>query len=274
MNLHEQTTKQMIAILETGVAPWRRPWGDGKFKHKTFQNFTPMFLPQNVKTGRFYQGINIPILWMRGGSPFWGTKKTWEDVGGTVVDDNPIEVFYKGFGRHKVYNLDQVKDCDQYKMKFSINEEGLDFSKADAVVEASGANISPGHSATYYLQEDRISIPNKEEFRSLVGYYTSLFHELIHWTGHPTRLYRTVGYPVGSSEYSEEELVGEMGACFSAASLGFPERLEHMPSHCSYLKHYIDLLKEDNTVLFRICGAASKATTFLLEGQNVVSSAY
>jgi antirestriction protein ArdC len=57
-------------------------------------------------------------------------------------------------------------------------------------------------------------MPRPTTFDSGQEYYSTLFHELTHSTGHPSRLDRDsvrVTARFGSHEYSKEELIAEMG---------------------------------------------------------------
>ena len=78
-----------------------------------------------------------------------------------------------------------------------------------------------------------------------------LMHELGHWTGHPERLDRDMSGVDGTPEYWFEELVAELSVCFVLAVLALPDRMEEFPDSASYLKHYLDLLRDDRRKLVK-----------------------
>jgi antirestriction protein ArdC len=110
-------------------------------------------------------------------------------------------------------------------------------------------------------------MPNRADFYdtpaggALEAFYSVLFHEHVHWTGHSTRLARDLTGRFGSSSYALEELVAELGAAFLCGTLGistFPR-----PDHASYIQSWIKVLKEQKTAIFAAAGAASAAAQFL-----------
>lgn len=268
MNLYEKVTHEIIKRLEKGVAPWRQPWGNSPACAPD-QKFVPLLLPQNAETGRFYTGVNISILWSKArASPYWATRVCWDRLGATVLKGEAhTEVYCRKRKRpYKVFNLEQVKGCDNLRHKIIVSAESeLDFARADRIIARSPAPIRfEGSRACYDVEQDTIYCPNKSYFTSRSGYYTTVFHEMTHSTGHPTRLDRKVGWPKGSPEYRLEELVCELGTCFLSAALGLPNRMQELPNSCGYLKEFIDLLTGDAKILFQASEGASHATNFLL----------
>jgi len=57
-------------------------------------------------------------------------------------------------------------------------------------------------------------MPARSRFVDAPHYYSTLFHELVHGTGHESRLHRSFGEGFGDELYSKEELIAEMGAAF------------------------------------------------------------
>jgi len=58
-------------------------------------------------------------------------------------------------------------------------------------------------------------MPSPACFQCPEAYYTTLYHELVHAAGHPSRLNRPTLTDLclfGSPTYAKEELVAEMGA--------------------------------------------------------------
>jgi antirestriction protein ArdC len=260
-NLCQQITEQVIAELNTGVVPWRKPWD------KKSINFSPLVFPQNAETGKFYGGANIPILWMKGHiSPYWGTRKMWSRLKATLNgNERSTKIFYKNKATHEVFNLEQVRGCEWLRTEQILyDEKMLNFRPAEELIRRSGATINYGGTeAIYQLSTDTIFCPPRSNFRTVVGYYTTILHELVHWSGHPFRLDRQIGWPENTKEYRFEELVGEFGACFLAAMLGLPDRMDEFPNQVGYLAAYIRLLGEDENAIFSASGEATKAVNYL-----------
>lgn len=110
---------------------------------------------------------------------------------------------------------------------------------AEAIVAGfpSPPRVLGGDKAAYYPGPDKITIPPKAVFDDLDEYYSTLFHELVHSTAHPSRLKRDCDYRFGSHSHGREELVAEMGSAFLTAECrhrvdcgefgGLPAELDH-----------------------------------------------
>src|SRR5471032_300394 len=78
---YQEVTDRIIAALEAGTAPWRRPWDPDKAGGPA--------MPRNATTGQRYRGINVLTLGMsalafESGDPRWATFKQAEDRGWQV----------------------------------------------------------------------------------------------------------------------------------------------------------------------------------------------
>jgi antirestriction protein ArdC len=96
-------------------------------------------------------------------------------------------------------------------------------------------------------------------FKGADHFYNVAFHELTHWTAHPSRLDRDLRNRFGSHNYAAEELVAELGAAFLSAEFGFDGDVRN----AGYIATWIDLLKADKRAFFTACRRASKAADFL-----------
>lgn len=73
--------------------------------------------------------------------------------------------------------------------------------------------------ATYSPAYDFLYIPRW--FRRLPDFYAIALHELVHWTGHPSRLNRNFGSKDKDDEgHAMEEIVAELGAILLCRDLG------------------------------------------------------
>src|SRR5260370_31746596 len=70
-NVYEIVTEQIIKQLESGTAPWRKPWRAE--------------MPCNLVSGKEYRGINPFLLASQGyGSQYWLTYNQANKLGGSV----------------------------------------------------------------------------------------------------------------------------------------------------------------------------------------------
>ena len=105
-------------------------------------------------------------------------------------------------------------------------------------------------------------MPLKTSFKSEQSYYSTLFHELVHWTGAQHRLKRQLSGKRGVHlEYAAEELVAEMGAAFLSAHFG----LKYTTRHAAYLKSYLKHFQGDTKALQKASAKAYKAMDFILD---------
>ena len=93
------------------------------------------------------------------------------------------------------------------------------------------------------------------------GWYSTLLHELTHWSGHESRLAREFGKRFGDDAYAMEELVAELGAAFLCGDLGITA--EPRPDHADYIGHWLRILKGDRQAIFTAASAANKAAEYL-----------
>jgi len=272
MKVYEIITNQVIAALEAGTIPWRRPWAVTEQK--------------NLVSKREYSGMNAILLAMRDRStPYWLTYKQCQELGGTVKKGEKAAqvVFYKRYAPeeekdkpekeqklvwvlryYNVFNLDQ---CEGLKAP----EQGEPFNpieKAEELVKgyANGPEIKHGsQQASYSPKQDVIAMPNKETFDSAEDYYATLFHEMTHSTGHESRLNRkdaTVAIRFGSESYSKEELVAEMGAAFLTATAGI-RNASVAGNEAAYIAGWISKLQNDKTLVIKAAGQAQKAVNYI-----------
>src|SRR3546814_12593964 len=131
----------------------------------------------------------------------------------------------------RLYTVFNVAQCDGLSLADADARIAFDpVQQAEAIVAgyADGPVVLHDADAAYYVpSHDEVHLPPRTAFRDADGYYATLFHELAHSTGHPSRLNRE-GYqasaPFGSPLYSREELVAEFAAAFlcPAARLDAP----------------------------------------------------
>lgn len=276
-DLRQEITNQVIEMLEKGTAPWVRPWRLGEL--------TGML---NATTNNHYQGINVCILQMairrsKQKDPRWMTylqaqSKGWQVRKGEkgtkiLVYLPPRKILNKHDELEEknmvvvwptVFNVTQVVgDIPAYEpAKVTVFTAA---TAGEAIMKKSGAKIAYSGSEAYYTPLlDQITIPDRKKFKDAAGFYETAMHELVHWTGHKTRLDRhgITGRSVfGSVEYAREELVAELGAFFICAETGLPFNPKNSGA---YIQHWVRLLKRDKKEIFKAASQAARAADFLL----------
>ena len=275
-DIYQEVTNQIISDLEKGLPVWEKPWKKG------FMGF-----PTNAFSKSFYSGVNTLILWLRQSNTGfetsqWMTFLQVKKLGGSIKKGERATqiVFYKKLvitdkeseeektipllKTHAVFNLSQTEGLKHLIKKPSSKAEPLfqDVEKAEQLIKQSKADISfaPIDKACYQPTEDKILMPKKEQFKTQEGFYSTMFHELTHWTAHKLRLDRPIKNKQGSKAYAFEELIAELSASFICYHLGF----EYSTQHSAYIKDWLEVLKEDKKAIFRASSQAQKATEFIL----------
>ena len=287
-NLYDEVTARIIAELEAGRAPWAQPWGAPGAK-------AGLGLPKNALTGRTYSGVNILILWhhvVRAGfaTQTWLTYRQAQEMGGHVMKgergvtachadtfipkaereraeqdgDEPGRVAF--LKRFTLFNVEQCEGLpeDAYAGAAPLPEAEI-IPQAERLIEATGADFRIGGTKAFYVpSQDFIRVPPQPAFFEQVNYYRTCFHELGHWTGHPSRLARDLKGQYGSKGYAREELVAEMAGAFVCAALQIAPTVRH----ADYVACWLDVLREDKRAIFRAASMASKAADFILESEH------
>lgn len=287
-DIHQAVTDTIIAQLEKGTVPWQRPWR----KH---DNDTSDLLPKNAKSGKNYRGVNILLLWDKVRtkdftSHEWATFKQWKENGEIVRkgEKGNIIVYYDTIEKE----VDgEVKEIPFLKQSYVFNRNQLEsfdpnysappsdtkplaerIEKIEQFVFNTGVEIETTNKrAVYYPEQDKIGMPDRSLFvdtkhcSATEGYYSTLMHELIHWTGHKSRMNRTFGNRFGDKRYAVEELVAELGAAFTCTEFDIsrPEK-EHQ---ASYIASWLDVLKANKYAVLAAASEASKATEYLYKLQ-------
>ena len=110
-------------------------------------------------------------------------------------------------------------------------------------------------------------MPFKSNFKDNEGYYSTLFHEMTHWTGHKDRLNRFNKFDIEDRAY--EELIAEIGASFLCAEFGIIPNIEN---NTSYIASWLKALSDDKNFIFKASHEATKASNFILNTQNMCVS--
>ncbi|MDT8287981.1 MAG: zincin-like metallopeptidase domain-containing protein, partial [Elusimicrobiales bacterium] len=185
--------------------------------------------------------------------------ETDPDTGEDEERDIPFMKAYSAF------NVEQIEDLPAHY--YAVAEPQLDpverIERAERFFAATQADIRHGGNQAYYaVGTDYVQMPPFEAFKDAESFYTTLGHEICHWTRHPSRLDRSVGRERwGDEGYAREELTAELGSAFLAADLELtPEPRE---DHAAYLASWLKVLQNDRRAIFTAAAHAQRAVDFL-----------
>ena len=175
-----------------------------------------------------------------------------------------------------VFNIAQIDDLPEVVTIPYPEAVVAQFRDCEELVERmpNCPRIRFGKQEAYYDPEkDYINMPKQGSFTSTEAYYCTLFHELVHSTGHQTRLNRReIVEPnkFGSDPYSVEELIAEIGACYLSSITGIMNK--EFDNSMAYIKGWIDQLRNDSTMIVYASGQAQRATDYILGVQSYQKS--
>lgn len=264
--IYEMVTDEIVKQLEAGVVPWRQPWTNNG--------------AVNWKTQKSYRGVNIFLL----PPGEYATFKQIQEAGSKVKkgQKSRFVVFWKWLEVEDENEEMRKIPLLRYYQVFEINTqcEGLESKRKDTRFEHSPIEEAEmvmqayadcpklqfeSGSAWYRPSADIISVRPIADYKNLHEYYSTLFHEAIHSTGHTKRLNRegvTQAIAFGSENYSKEELVAELGAAMLCGVSGIDNHT--IQNSASYIASWLRALKDDKTLLVKAAGQAQKAADYIL----------
>lgn len=276
LDIYSEITNRVIAALESGVAPWRKPWvggGSGCISYATGKQYSILnTILLGGQSGEYitYKGCTLAGGYIRKGEKarmvvFWKPYETVDEETGEKTRH-----FYL-----KRYNVFSLSQCEGVSPRWaaSISQSVSDLKPDDAAdtiikdyVHRSGVRltITESDQAFYRPSTDEIVIPQLSQYLQVAEYYSTAFHEMVHSTGHGSRLNRISDIAAfGSHEYSREELTAELGSAFLVNSCGL-ETTESFSNSAAYLAGWLKVLKNDKRLLVSAAGAAEKAVNLIL----------
>ena len=270
---YQVITDRMLTLLEQGTVPWQQPWD-----HTTG-------LPRNLFSQRPYRGINVWLLTAMGyASPFWATFNQVKTAWGSVrKGERGVPVVF-----WKVYTKEDPETGDEEKRfvlrHFTVfNAAQLDgvavpaiaapshrFTPIERCAQLVGAmphrpTILEGHQRAFYTPgTDTLHMPSPACFYCPEAYYATLYHELVHAVGHPSRLNRTTLTDLclfGSPTYAKEELVAEIGAAYLCGVCGIANAT--LDNSAAYLQSWMQVLHDNPTMLVHAAAQAQRAADYI-----------
>ncbi len=264
---------EILNQMEQGAVPWFQPWFNiGK---------------QNLLSGHVYTGIN-KVLLADTPEQYFLTFKQCKSLGGHIKkgEKGRMIVFWKFFQkvdeagqpikgktipmlrRYTIFKIDQTEGISEEKInqlkekhEAKLKENEFDITIDDFINETKAEIVNMSGTNAYYSHDrDHISMPELGQFINSDRYYTTLLHELTHWTGHSTRLNRDPGkYRRNREERGREELLAEIGS----AMLSHEFNISDIEQSTTYILGWMTAIKNDNNIIFNASTKASEAVDYL-----------
>lgn len=268
MSTHDRITRALLERLDRGTVPWRRPWTRGP--------------PRNLVSGKAHRGVNALLLGAQPyEQPYWLTYRQAQRRGGTVRrGERGVTVIYwqpaasrrddEDTNAHRAllraYTVFNVAQC-------TAVEAPLQPARRDRALDAILAGmphppelVHTADHAAYRPATDTVVMPPASCFDSTEDYYATFLHELVHSTGHASRLCRpgiTQGIEHGSPRYAREELVAEIGAAFLCGHAGIaPSTLDQ---NAAYIGHWRRVLGDHPRLVISSAASAQQAADYILD---------
>ena len=282
---------ELTKDIENGTAPWQKGWKPGK-----------SFMPENMVTGKAYQGGNALYLMVKAhkkgyADNRWATYKQVKEAGGQVLAGEKATriSFYKPLKkeedsrtarnetgregaeqereryvlkRYAVFNLEQTEGLKQLERTPAIPEWKAIANVEEALKRGAERRHVNGDRAHYNMPKDQITLPEQAQFDNARAYYLTALHEAGHSTGHPSRMDREslqtgIKGGFGSEPYAREELRAEISSMMSGDKLG----IGHEPQHgAAYVKGWVSVLKDDPMEIQRAAAEAARISDHLCKG--------
>lgn len=271
MDIYAEVTSRMIEQMEQGIIPWRKPWiaRGAAVSHVTGKPYSILNQMMLENSGEYltYQQCNSEGGFIRKGEKahmivFW----KWIEK----VDDETGEVVQVPFLRY--YNVFHISQCEGIKARFpeTLPQTAQSDDAADAIINGyisrEGVRFiqAKGDSAFYQPLTDSVTVPMKEQFAETAEFYSTVFHELTHSTGHESRLNRIDKMACfGSEEYSKEELIAEIGAAALVNYVGL-ETGKSFKNSAAYVQNWLQVLRNDKRFIVSAAGKAEKAVELII----------
>ena len=274
-NIYEEITNRIINQLENGEIPWHKPWhgvSDGAY---------------NRVSKKPYSLLNQMLLKHDGE---YATYKQWTDLGGKVKkgEKSEIVVFWKilqveenNNGKIEKKSIPLLRYINVFHVSQvdGIEPKTIKLVEHEPIEEAE--NIKKGYverehllieelvtdRAFYSPSRDYIQVPCKKQYDNVMEFYSTLFHEMVHSTGHRDRLGRLdcnmQFASFGSEDYSKEELIAEIGSAFLMNHIGI-ETPKTFDNSAAYIQSWLKVLRNDNRFIVSASSKAEKAMKYIL----------
>lgn len=293
-DIYQTITDKMIKELEAGIIPWHKPWigvsGKGCISYETGKPYS--LLNQYLLNGRAGEWLTYPQVVKAGGKVrkgehasmvvFWSfvlkteTVKQYDETGAEIGEEKKM---YE-YPVLKSYNVFHIDQCDGVKPKHNNEVVSYDHDPIQEAERVVAGYVEREHDLKLHIYEtarafyspstDEVEVPESRQYKQQSEYYSTLFHELTHSTGHRSRLNRdgiTKMHFFGDENYSKEELVAEFGATFLCGICGI-DCEKAFKNSAAYIQGWLRALKNDRKMIVMAAAKAEKAARYILTGEK------
>ena len=261
-NVYEMVTNRIIEQLEKEVIPWQRPWqGSNKgaynrISNKPYSLLNQMTLQHTGEYATFKQWTDLGGHIRKGEKAeqivFWKLQPIEEENedGEKVIRQIPILKYFN------VFHISQV-DGVEPKEKLEMNEhESIEEAEKIKVDYMNREHLqireTISDKAFYLPTADYIQVPCKEQYQNIEEFYSTLFHEIVHSTGHKSRL--------------DRKDIKELGSAFLINMLDI-ETEKSFKNSSAYIQSWLRVLKNDTHFIVSASSRAEKAVKYILNEQ-------
>ena len=272
MNLYDEITRRIMEQLEQGMIPWRKPWigSSSAISHVTGK---PYSLLNQMLLGRPGEYVTFRQCHQEGGRVRKGEKGSMVVFWKWIEQEDAETGEKKSIPFLRYYNVFHIDQCEgltaRYMQEAHANPATAD-ETADRIITAycshEGVKLihEEGDRAFYHPSTDSITVPHMRQFSATAEYYSTVFHEITHSTGHKSRLDRLDRVAAfGSEDYSKEELVAEIGAAALVNQAGL-ETPSSFRNSAAYIQNWLSVLRNDKRFIVSAAGKAEKAVKLIL----------
>ena len=271
MDLYQEVTNRIMEQLESGIIPWEKPWisAGNAVSHATGK---PYSLLNQMLLGRPGEYVTFNQCQQEGGKVRKGEKSQmvvfwkWIEQEDEETGEKKEVPFLRYFN---VFHIDQCEGLSArhtQKLPDTVAADQTAEALIAGYIQTSGVRLNheAGDRAFYRPSTDSITLPLLAQFKETAEYYSTAFHEMVHSTGHKTRLDRLEKTAFfGSEAYSKEELIAEIGAAALVNAVGL-ETSRSFRNSAAYVQNWLQVLRNDKRFIVSAAGKAEKAVSLIL----------
>ena len=289
-DVYQIVTDKILEQMAKGIVPWQKPWHGGLEGAVSYATGRPYSLLNQFLLAREGEYLTFKQVKELGGKIKEGAKsqmvvffkmiptkdfrKTQDEDGNDVMEE--VE---KRIPVLRYYNVFHIEDCEGIKSKREQKDTTSPITtlqpvdEAEKVIktsydrEACKLIITESDRAFYSPLHDTVTVPMMAQYDEVEEYYSTIFHETGHSTGHVSRLNRELGGMFGSDKYSKEELVAELVSAFLCQKCGLDSE-KAFKNSVAYLQGWAGKIAGDNRLIVSAASKAEKAVKFILTGER------
>ncbi len=274
MDIYKEITDRILAQMEQGIIPWRKPWTGSTNRAISYTTGKPYSLLNQMLLGRPGEYATFKQIQAAGGYVRKGEKASMVVFWKMMEQEDETTGEKKTIPLLRYYNVFHIDQCEGLAAKYSqplpqiANPDETAENIIAAYLSQSGVKINHqgGDRAFYSPSTDSITLPHMAQFAATAEYYSTVFHELTHSTGHSSRLNRLEKTAFfGSEAYSKEELVAEIGAAALVNRAGL-ETSDSFRNNAAYVQNWLNVLKGDKRFIVNASSKAEKAVALIMGG--------